>query len=41
MGIRREIAQNAVRFSFSRFNTKEEMDQTITAIKEIYDRYKV
>ncbi|MBR3033192.1 MAG: cysteine desulfurase [Clostridiales bacterium] len=41
MGIRREIAQNAVRFSFSRFNTKEEMDQTIASIKEIYDRYKV
>ena len=41
MGIRREIAQNAVRFSFSRFNTKEEMDQTISSIREIYDRYKV
>ena len=41
MGIRREIASNAVRFSFSRFNTKEELDQTITSIKEIYERYKV
>ena len=41
MGIRREVSQNAVRFSFSRFNTKEEMDQTIASIKEIYDRYKV
>ncbi len=41
MGIRREIASNAVRFSFSRFNTKEELDQTIESIREIYDRYKV
>ncbi|MBP5417671.1 MAG: cysteine desulfurase [Clostridiales bacterium] len=41
MGIRREIAQNAVRFSFSRFNTKEEMDTAITAIHEIYEKYKV
>ncbi|HBZ77301.1 MAG TPA: cysteine desulfurase NifS, partial [Clostridiales bacterium] len=41
MGIRREIAQNAVRFSFSRFNTREEMQTAITAIHEIYDKYKV
>jgi len=41
MGIRREIAANAVRFSFSRFNTKEELDRTVEAIKEIYERYKV
>ena len=41
MGIRREIAANAVRFSFSRFTTKEELDETICAIKEIYEKYKV
>ena len=41
MGIRREIAANAVRFSFSRFTTKEELDETILAIKEIYEKYKV
>lgn len=41
MGVKLELARNAVRFSFSRMNTKEEMDQAITAIKEIYERYKV
>ena len=41
MGVRREIASNAVRFSFSRFNTMEELDQTIDAIKGIYEKYKV
>lgn len=41
MGIKREIAKNAVRFSFNRFNTKEELDQTIAAIKEIYAKYEV
>ncbi|MBO7563310.1 MAG: aminotransferase class V-fold PLP-dependent enzyme, partial [Clostridiales bacterium] len=41
MGIRREIAANAVRFSFSRFTTKDELDETICAIKEIYEKYKV
>ena len=41
MGVKREIAQNAVRFSFSRFNTKEEMDTAIAAIHEIYEKYKV
>lgn len=41
MGIRREIAANAVRFSFSRFTTKDELDETILAIKEIYEKYKV
>ncbi len=41
MGVKREIAQNAVRFSFSRFNTREEMETAITAIHEIYEKYKV
>ncbi len=41
MGIRREIAANAVRFSFSRFTTAEELKMTIDAIKEIYEKYKV
>ena len=41
MGVRREIASNAVRFSFSRFNTMEELDQTIDAMKGIYEKYKV
>ena len=41
MGIRREIAANAVRFSFCRFNTLEEVDQVIDAIKEIYEKYEV
>ncbi|MBO4473339.1 MAG: cysteine desulfurase [Clostridiales bacterium] len=41
MGVRREIAANAVRFSFCRFNTIEEADCVIAAISEIYDKYKV
>ncbi|MBR3058720.1 MAG: cysteine desulfurase [Clostridiales bacterium] len=41
MGVKRELANNAVRFSFSRFNTKEELEQTVTSIKEIYEKYKV
>ncbi|MBO4688944.1 MAG: cysteine desulfurase [Clostridiales bacterium] len=41
MGVRREIAANAVRFSFSRFNTIEETDRVIEAIQGIYDKYKV
>ncbi|MBR5973761.1 MAG: cysteine desulfurase [Clostridiales bacterium] len=41
MGVRREIAANAVRFSFCRFNTIEEADRVIAAISEIYDKYKV
>ncbi len=41
MGIRREIAQNAVRFSFNRFNTEEEMHTVVAAIRNIYEKYKV
>ena len=41
MGIRREIAQNAVRFSFNRFNTAEEMKTAVAAIRNIYEKYKV
>ena len=41
MGIKREIAKNAVRFSFSRFNTKEEMTTALEAISEIYEKYMV
>lgn len=41
MGVKREIAANAVRFSFSRFTTKEELDETIEAIKDIYEKYKI
>ena len=41
MGVRREIAANAVRFSFCRFNTIEETDRAIEAVQEIYDKYKV
>ncbi len=41
MGVKRELANNAVRFSFSRFNTKEELEQTVASIKEIYEKYKV
>lgn len=41
MGIKREIAKNAVRFSFSRFNTKEEMQTALDAISMIYEKYMV
>lgn len=41
MGVRREIAQNAVRFSFCRFNTEDEMKQVVVAIRFIYEKYKV
>ena len=41
MGIKREIAKNAVRFSFSRFNTKEEMQTALSAISMIYEKYMV
>ena len=41
MGVKREIAANAVRFSFSRFTTEEELDETIKSIKDIYEKYKI
>lgn len=41
MGIGREIANNSVRLSFSRYNTIEEAERFIKAIDEIYDRFLV
>ncbi len=40
-GIDRKLAANAVRLSFSRYNTMEEAQQFIRTIDEIYDRYLV
>ena len=39
MGVNRAIAANAVRFSFSRFTTKEEVNETCHVIHQIYDKY--
>lgn len=39
MGIERNIAQNAVRFSFSRFSSEKEVSETCLAIHKIYDKY--
>ncbi len=41
MGIDRNLAKNAVRFSFSRFNTMEEIDQTVLSIHQVYSQYSV
>ncbi len=41
MGIDKVLAKNAVRFSFSRFNTIEEIGQTVLAIHEVYNQYSV
>ncbi|NPA51351.1 MAG: cysteine desulfurase [Aquificae bacterium] len=38
-GFSKEEALRAVRFSFGIFNSKEEVDKTISFIKEIYDNY--
>ncbi|MCH1430673.1 MAG: aminotransferase class V-fold PLP-dependent enzyme [Chlamydiales bacterium] len=35
MGIEREMAQSAVRFAFSRFNTEEEVKKAVTVIEEV------
>jgi cysteine desulfurase len=39
MGIDRNIAKNAVRFSFSRFNTEEEVIEVCKAVHRVYDKY--
>lgn len=41
MGIAREIANNSVRLSFSRYNTIGEAEEFIKAIDEIYDKFLV
>lgn len=41
MGIDKNLARNAVRFSFSRFNTIEEIEQTVRSIHEVYTQYSV
>lgn len=41
MGIDRNIAKNAVRISFSRFSTEEEVKVMCGAVHEIYDKYTV
>ena len=41
MGIAREIANNSVRLSFSRYNTIEEAEEFIKTIDEIYDKFLV
>jgi len=41
MGVDRRMAQNAVRFSFSRFSTGDEVRQVCAAIHEIYEKYAV
>jgi cysteine desulfurase len=40
-GVDRKIAANAVRLSFSRFNTMEEAQTFVKTIDEIYDMYLV
>ncbi len=40
-GVDRKIAANAVRLSFSRYNTMDEAREFIKAVDEIYDRYLV
>ena len=40
-GVDRKLAANAVRLSFSRYNTMEEAEQFIRTVDEIYDRYLV
>ena len=40
-GVDRKLAANAVRLSFSRFNTMEEAEEFIRTVDEIYDRYLV
>ena len=39
MGIEKNIAKNAVRFSFSRFNTEQEVMEVCKTIHDIYDKY--
>ena len=39
MGIDKRVAQNAIRISFSRFSTKEEVKSVCHAIHEIYQKY--
>ena len=39
MGLDSKIIDSAVRISFSRYNTKEEIALLIEAIKEINDKY--
>jgi len=34
IGLTKEYIQGAIRFSFSRYNTKEEIDYTIDVLKE-------
>lgn len=39
MGIEKSIAQNAVRISFSRFSTEEDVKEVCKSIHNIYDKY--
>jgi len=39
MGIEKSIAQNAVRISFSRFSTEEDVKAVCRSIHDIYDKY--
>ena len=41
MGIDMNLSKNAVRFSFSRFNTIEEIERTVLSIHEVYNKYSV
>lgn len=40
MGLDRERALNSIRISFGRFNTEDEIDEIVNAIKEICDKVK-
>ena len=41
MGVDRKTAANAVRLSFSRYNTMDEAKEFITHVDEIYDQFLV
>lgn len=41
MGIENQVARNAVRFSFSRYNTAEDMDRLCYALDRITEEYKL
>ena len=41
MGVDRKTAANAVRLSFSRYNTMDEAEEFIKRVDEIYDQFLV
>jgi cysteine desulfurase len=41
MGVDRKTAANAVRLSFSRYNTLDEAEEFIRCVDEIYDQFLV